>query len=338
MFIVKDVRKIPEILTSDPAAVTELKLSRRPAEFKQRPANFILPPAPPSTSSKVASKKNTADPGTLHALISHDLSPLTSLEYLSVYDSEIVSLLGIEKLSAIDNLKELHVGCNPISSIPMGLALLELLVSFSADDCLLTTFPTAVSSLPLLQELRLSGNDISEIKAEDLANLTELRGLIMDNNGIATFPLVTLPSLTKLSLRSNSLSSIPSTLFLTSPNLTFVALSSNCLTSIDLPNLVRSCVGLTHVYLNGNVIKGKVDGIEDTAADNILTGVGTALRERGAVAFHLNLSNNPLVIREAPNDLVEFVGSVKKGVMGEGSLKCMFVGCGFAEDVEMMDQ
>ncbi|GMI38273.1 hypothetical protein TeGR_g3499, partial [Tetraparma gracilis] len=250
MFIVKDVRKIPEILTSDPASVTDLKLSRRPAEFKAKPPNFMPPAVSPLAKSAdlVAAKKNKEDPGTLFALIQHDLSKLTSLTYLSVYDSEITTLMGIEKLARVDNLRELNLGCNPISEVPPGLALLQSLATLSMDDCLLSAFPAPVANLSSLEELRMSGNAIGELTEGDIGGMAGLRLLNMDNNKIQTFPQgLKFESLSLLSLRANGLTAFPTEMFRSTPALEFLALSSNKIRGFDLPLLVRECGRLQKV-------------------------------------------------------------------------------------------
>jgi hypothetical protein len=198
----------------------------------------------------VAAKKNKEDPGTLFALIQHDLSKLTSLTYLSVYDSEITTLMGIEKLARVDNLRELNLGCNPISEVPPGLALLQSLATLSMDDCLLSAFPAPVANLSSLEELRMSGNAIGELTEGDIGGMAGLRLLNMDNNKIQTFPQgLKFESLSLLSLRANGLTAFPTEMFRSTPALEFLALSSNKIRGFDLPLLVRECGRLQKVYV-----------------------------------------------------------------------------------------
>jgi Leucine-rich repeat (LRR) protein len=146
--------------------VKELKLARRPAEFKAR-SGGVTAQATPAAASKdgeedhrsalVASKK--AGDGSLWALLgpSGHLGKLKALEYLSVYDCEIDSLSGVGKLEVSAQLKELVVGCNPISTLPADLSLLDGLTSFSADDCLLSypSIPQPLCNLKNLEEVSM---------------------------------------------------------------------------------------------------------------------------------------------------------------------------------------
>lgn len=96
MFVQRDLRKIDEILLDTSADKRLLKFSNRKAEFG----------------------------GNLRVLCSESkVMLLTALETLNIYSNELTNLQGIGLLSYTP-LRELNLGCNKISSLPLEVCLL----------------------------------------------------------------------------------------------------------------------------------------------------------------------------------------------------------------------
>ena len=319
-------------------------MARRPAEFKARSGgvNSSTAPNDKERAALVAAKKKGG--GSLYALIGPDghLNKLKALEYLSVYDCEIDNLSGVGKLEA-SALKELVVGCNPISKIPSDLALLEGLTAFSADDCLLTypSIPQPICNLNNLKELRLSGNSISGLLLDDLKSLSSLTLLNLDSNVIVALPdeLPPMPNLSILSLRNNKIDKLPHTSeFKNLPSLSCLSISSNKLIALDVHGLFETCPSLTKLFANKNCITSRFSSSPDSQNGHILTNLGSLLNERGddEQEVIVNISNNPLTasaIPSVPSDLVSYFGKVDpvREVLcreeDKGS-RCVLVACG----------
>jgi hypothetical protein len=95
MFIVRDTRKIQEILHDDD--LRELKLARRPGEFKG---------------------------GEVSTLCRASNAPqLKSVEYLNLYANKLTSLIGLNHGLAGGRLRELNLGNNKLSGALVSLAL-----------------------------------------------------------------------------------------------------------------------------------------------------------------------------------------------------------------------
>jgi len=245
MFIKKDLRKIPTILAdaaSDEAemetdettkhSLTDLPLQRRKAEFDGNVKILCQPSNAPA---------------------------LRKLKSLSLYDCEIVDLTGI---GLCENLVHLNVGRNPIQDLPKtDFAQLSSLETLCLDDCDISgPLPEAITSLRMLQELRMANNKITEIP-DTISNLQQLTVLGLDNNRLTALPdaLTTLSNLKTLLLRSNELTVLPDNL----PNMISLELlhvSSNKLTA--LPDSLVECLSLTHIYANSNQLKTVPAGLE----------------------------------------------------------------------------
>ncbi|GMI00169.1 hypothetical protein TrLO_g11701 [Triparma laevis f. longispina] len=328
MFIEKDIRKIPVILSSPP--VTHLKLARRPAEFS---ATSL--PQEKCENRLVAGKKDGG--GTLKALITPEqVKQMDKLEYLSVYDSSISSLTGIGSLESTP-LTTLIVGLNPIKSLPSDLSFLSKLMRFECDDAMLEydVLPFEVCCLVNLEVLRLSGNRFKGIGEEQIEKLKKLKILNMDNNLITTIPPLPLPHLETLSLRSNKIAgSLSKDLFKTcSKTLKQLCLSSNELTSFDLVEGLKELKVVEKVYLNKNKIKSRFENTEDTDFNNILTGVGTSAGSRDV---SVNLSNNPLEVDTIPQDCLSYFGEVDafREWVGKEKRRLSVAGCGILKKEE----
>lgn len=180
MFIKKDLRKIP-VIFSDAAEeskreegkqMKDLRLARRPAEFKGSIAPLCQPDYVPS------------------------LQAITSL---SLYDCQISSLDSVNFLaSSCSQLEELNLGRNPLKHIPEDVANFPSLKSLWLDDCLIEgPIPTCLYALEKLEVLRISNNFITEIDEKLVAKWKNMQLLCLDGNLIESIPQA-MDQLTKL--------------------------------------------------------------------------------------------------------------------------------------------
>ena len=130
-------------------------------------------------------------------------------------------------------------------------------------------------------------DDITELKAEDFANLLNLTILDLSNNNLTDLPpgiFSDLTNLTRLELAGNELTTLGSGLFSDLTNLTTLGLNSNGLTSSTsslLPaNLFSGLTSLQHLFLNNNTL--------ETLPENIFDGLTSLTR--------LDLQDNDLRI------------------------------------------
>lgn len=237
MFIKKDLRKIPTILSdaskssskndnnkndADKSSLIDLSLQRRKAEFR----------------------------GTVKILCQPSNAPsFCQLKSLSLYDCEIHSLQGIGML---ETLETLNAGRNPLTDLPDDFIQLLNLKVLWLDDCSLEgTLPTLICELSQLQELRVSNNQLTAIPAE-IQLLQNLQILGLDRNRLETIPtqIQSLKKLTHLLLRQNGLKELPDIDYHLD-KLQILHVSSNQLTSLPV-TLFQQCPRLTHVYANSN--------------------------------------------------------------------------------------
>jgi Leucine-rich repeat (LRR) protein len=172
MFIKKDLRKIPIIFSDakeayekDPSdKLVELRLARRPAEFKQ---GSIAPLCQP-----------------------HYIPSLMHLQKLSLYDCQISTLEGIQFLAdSCPILEEMNLGRNPLKSLPSELGSMKALKSLSLDDCEVEgDLPSCLYELDQLQVLRMSNNFITKVDGEKLDTWKGMEVLCLDGNLIEHVP------------------------------------------------------------------------------------------------------------------------------------------------------
>ena len=304
MFVKRDLRKIPEILsaclpnnddddetkneiatTTGGGVLKELRLARRPAEFN----------------------------GTISILCQPQLAPaLTHLQALSLYDCNISNLDGIGFFGSpppletdtsnqsgnsccCPNLMELNLGRNPLTKLPSELSLLKgSLKILWCDDCNLSgPLPDCLYELDKLETLRMTNNKISELSNTKIQKWKHsMKVLSLDGNELVHLPLemTNLTTLNTLLLRNNKLKSLPEGLPGPSmSNLSFFHISSNELTS--LPTSIIHCTSLEKVYLNGNKIS------------NLPPGFAKQLSKLS----HLNLTNNS-ISEDLPQDFTNRFG------------------------------
>lgn len=208
-----------------------------------------------------------------------ELSYLTNLEYLNLYDN---SITDITALSNLKKLKELDLGYNDIIDITALSALtnLEFLVLGHSQIDDLTALAnlnklrilrvsnetiddiTALSSLTSLEELTLWGLRINDISP--LSKLKKLYALELGNNEISD--IMALEGLTELKylyLQDNNISDLSALKNLT--KLEYLELSNNRIRDISMLDMLpESC----HVYIDCNPI-----GMEETIIWNAADGI-----------------------------------------------------------------
>eukprot|EP00979_Chaetoceros_neogracilis_P008425 scaffold1872_cov268-Chaetoceros_neogracile.AAC.17 len=223
MFIKKDLRKIPIIFSDakeayekDPSdKLVELRLARRPAEFKQ---GSIAPLCQP-----------------------HYIPSLIHLQKLSLYDCQISTLEGIQFLAdSCPILEEMNLGRNPLKSLPSELGSMKALKSLSLDDC---------------EILRMSNNFITKVDGEKLDTWKGMEVLCLDGNLIEQVPaeMQCLIKLKVLMLRKNKIKYLPYGVpGSTHMELTLFHISTNDLEA--LPSSIAQCPSLKMIYANSNKI------------------------------------------------------------------------------------
>ena len=225
MFIKKDTRKVPEILSDETDAREKLHLARREAEFL----------------------------GSLEILCSQENLPkLQNLVFLSLYANKLQDITGIGTLSQTP-LRELNLGHNLLTNIPAELGDIKTLREIWLEDNRLEQFPEAIFNLPRLEVLRLSNNAISSVP-DFFERTPQMRVLAVDNNEISELPksLGGLQHLEKLFARGNSILCIPHWIGQTK-NLVHLQASSNQIASI--PTVLGDLPRLQYCYLNSNRIQ-----------------------------------------------------------------------------------
>lgn len=157
MFIKRDLRKIDDILTDPSSNKRLLKFANRKAEF--------------DGNIRVLCKESK-------------LQYLTELETLNIYANDISNLQGIGLLS-ITPVKEINLGCNKLSMIPLEFGTLLTLKSLWLDDNELEAVPICIFQLRNLVSLRVSGNSIKDVP-KAITALEQLETLVL----ISSFTLL----------------------------------------------------------------------------------------------------------------------------------------------------
>ncbi|ETV67563.1 hypothetical protein, variant 1 [Aphanomyces astaci] len=224
MFVVKDLRKVPEIV-ADPADDREqLRLGRRSTEFD----------------------------GNLRILCSPvNIPAFSRLQKLSLYDNQLSSIDGIGLLSSTP-LSILDLGQNQLDHLPHEIGSLRHLKELWLSNNWLTSVPDSVLTLPLLSILHLSNNRITHIPST-IGAASALQVLSLDNNHLQDVPVEIgqCADLVELNLRGNQITALPSSLG-ECRSLTTLAVSSNALKI--LPESLGKCRHLTALHANGNPI------------------------------------------------------------------------------------
>lgn len=156
---------------------------------------------------------------------------------------------NVEFLDITSNIETLS--CQPFSQMQL-LAILKL------QSQILGIQNEAISCLPRLRKLDLSGNKIRSINGNMFSGAQQLHTLFLQENQIESIEsgsFANLPSLEVINLSYNKLSTIGTNVFTQPPKLVEIDLTGNLLESIDfkLPSMVEQ------VKISHNPIKTSVD-------------------------------------------------------------------------------
>lgn len=234
MFVKKDLRKIPAIFhdamktnnadndngdsntkptTESPPPLTELRLARRPTEFKNGiQAVLCQPRYVPALRNLVSISLYDCQIKTLDG-IGFFASPVKN--YNQDADGDANANVNVDDDGDIDmenskvdhsdnaiicpNLAELNLGRNPIKTLPSELALLsKSLKALWLDDCELNgPLPDCLYELERLEILRVSNNRITKLKDDyddsgdgslGVGRWKHLEVLCLDGNEIESLP------------------------------------------------------------------------------------------------------------------------------------------------------
>ncbi|CAK4611594.1 hypothetical protein LEN26_001603 [Aphanomyces euteiches] len=224
MFVVKDLRKIPDIVRDDNDTREQLRLGRRAAEF-QGDLSILCTPS--------------------------NVAAFSKLQKLSLYDNNLHSIERIGLLAETP-LAILDLGQNQLESLPDEMGTLVHLKELWVTNNKLTTISEAVLRLPQLTMLHLSNNSISSVPSS-IGLATSLQVLSLDNNQLTDLPaeIGQCKDLIELNLRGNRMEILPATIGDCS-SLVTLTVSSNRLQV--LPETLGKCRQLTYLHANGNPI------------------------------------------------------------------------------------
>lgn len=248
MFIKKDTRKIPQILSDATSRlespegenpITELSLARRAPELSSGISLILQPSFHPA---------------------------LENLIQLSLYDCGLSSLKQIQSSDDVlfAKLEQLDIGRNP-SLVNESLSdsfhtQFPNLKEVWADNCSFgPSIPGTFLQLSKLEIVRMTGNKLQSVK--DLEKHWPLvKVLALDGNEIQSATgLGKMQHLEKLHLRQNKLTELDGVPSADNSRLTMICLSSNQLTK--LPDRFVEATALKEIYLNSNLIEVLPDGL-----------------------------------------------------------------------------
>ncbi|ETV91074.1 hypothetical protein H310_14237 [Aphanomyces invadans] len=224
MFVVKDLRKVAEIVADPKDAREQMRLGRRSSEF-QGNLRILCTPA--------------------------NIPAFSRLTKLSLYDNQLTSIEGIGLLESTP-LSILDLGQNRLEHLPDEIGCLRHLKELWLSNNWLTSIPDAVVTLPLLNILHLSNNRIKHIPST-IGAASSLQVLSLDNNQLEDVAdeIGQCVDLVELNVRGNQITSLPLTLG-NCKELVTLAVSSNALKI--LPETLGKCHHLTTIQANGNPI------------------------------------------------------------------------------------
>ena len=150
MFIKRDYRKVDQILADDTNDKKVLKFSNRKSEFQ--------------SNIKCLCRE------------SYVHSAFANLVTLNLYGNDISNIDGVG-IFKDTNIKEINLGSNKLSQIPLEFGALSTLTNIYLDDNEIESYPIALNQLKSLHELRLSGNSMSYVPPS-ISSLQQLRILV----------------------------------------------------------------------------------------------------------------------------------------------------------------
>lgn len=281
MFIKKDTRKIPEILTDATSrAVASPSSSANPANSSDEKENNDSSDSTIITEMRFARRAPEFLPScNVSLLLEPEYRPaLDNLVQLSLYDCGLQTLGGMEQSATgsrllFPKLESLDIGRNEKLTndvLPDTFhTQFPQLTQLWMDDCSFgPTIPSSLLELHKLHVVRMTGNKL-EGDLEDGIGIRywkEVRVLALDGNKLSSIGLGIglMEHLEKLHLRGNALTSLPEEGVPSASNssLGTISLSSNKLTSIPL-SLINAGTTLKELYLNGNKIDQFPDGLAE---------------------------------------------------------------------------
>ena len=236
--VVRDKRKLLEILTDPNDARKRLSLARRSTEFD-------------NDTTKVFSA--------VHG------PALRAVESLTLYNCKLDRVRGLSVLAGAP-LESLALGNNSITELPSSLAFAKETLQrlWAEDNALSGSLPASLLSCTRLRVLRLSNNKLSDLTG--IGALAALEELAVDNNSLETLPdeFGSMTELRVLVLRGNRLRSLPESISACA-KLESLYASSNDLKS--LPETLGKCTALKILTVNGNAsLKSLPESLVDARA------------------------------------------------------------------------
>ena len=218
MFVKKDLRKIPVIMNdamktmnngtnvendndinnnnsnnNNGPSLTELRLARRPTEFKDGLKNVLCQPRYiPALSNLISLSLYDCSISNLDGIGFFASSPITTYDEEKMdIDNGSSSNNVNEETIVCPNLEELNLGRNPLKSLPDELGSLSTsLKSLWLDDCEIEgSLPDCLYQLDKLEMLRISNNRITELN-DGVGRWKHMKILCLDGNEIHTLPKV----------------------------------------------------------------------------------------------------------------------------------------------------
>ena len=186
------------------------------------------------------------------AVTANDLLKISSLGLTSnEYSEDVLLQLTEEDVEGLDNLRELYLSGNDLTTVPEVIANLTQLQVLTLDGNALITLPDFIGNLVQLQRLDLSGNDLVTLP-DWIGNLSQLELLQLNHNNLNALPasIGNLAQLQIFEVFKNDLNVLPASI----GNLTqlyYLDISSNNLSA--LPVSISKLGQLRTLISHGNL-------------------------------------------------------------------------------------
>ena len=180
-----------------------------------------------------------------------EIGKLVNLTLFDFTDNELKSIPS--SIGQLSNLENLWLSINQITEIPTEIGQLINLKSLTLTSNQLVTLPISVGQLTNLETLLLSNNQLNSLP-EQIKNLTKLEFLSLSSNQLSKFDVPNLASLTNLKylfLNDISFGEIP---FWVVNNSDLRVLSMTNCNLTDLPSGLWQLNNLRELYLSENQI------------------------------------------------------------------------------------
>lgn len=200
-----------------------------------------------------------------------NLSALINLKYLNISNNNLSGDV-FTSFSTLSNIEEIYVGDNAFTSSSANFSNFSNLIALDIANCGFTAVPTSLqnlkslnvsrnnitdysnlSAIPNLEELKISGNQLTAIPSV-VGNLAHLKTLDASNNSLTQFSaLANLTQLEWLSLENDALQNVPNEIQ-NLQNLIHLNLGRNLLVSGF--SAISSLPKLEQLWLDHNQISG----------------------------------------------------------------------------------